>query len=127
MRGAPDFARVQSLGPRFRGDERIEALTLTTLSIRADAGPVDHLRPALDLRRQIFGEIFRGAALGRHDFEPELLKPLADGWIVQRVAHGLVEFAHDRLRRSLGEEESVPHAGFDAGQTLLARGRELRN
>src|SRR5215831_2305010 len=43
MRGAPDFARVQSLGPRFRGDERIEALNLTTLSIRADAGPVDHL------------------------------------------------------------------------------------
>ncbi len=31
-------------------------------------------------------------------------------WIVERVAHRLVELAHDRLRRSLGKEERVPDA-----------------
>src|SRR5262249_57822518 len=71
-----------------------------TISIGADAGGVDRLRPALDLGRQIYGEIFRRAALGRHDLEAEFLQPPADGRVVEGVAHRLVELAHDRLRRA---------------------------
>src|SRR5262249_17263725 len=91
-----------------------------TISIGADAGGVDWLRRALDFGRQIFGEIFRRGALGRHDLEAEFLQPPADGRVVEGVAHRLVELAHDRLGGALGEEKRVPDAGLDARQALLA-------
>src|SRR5262249_53894097 len=96
-------------------------------SVRADAGFADRLRPALHFLRQILGEILGAAALGRHDLEAELLQLLADAWIVERVAHRLVHLRDDRRRRSLREEERVPHAGLDAGHALLTGGRELRD
>src|SRR5262245_20002976 len=74
----------------FRGDDR-------TTSVRADAGGLDHLAPALDLLRQIFREIFGRALLRRQDLEPEILEPLADGGIIDGVAHHFVELAHDRI------------------------------
>src|SRR5262249_41914247 len=79
-------------------------------SIRADAGRVHRLRPALDLLRQELGEVFGRAPLGRRDLEAELLQAPADRGVVQRVAHRLVELAHDRLGRALGQEECVPYA-----------------
>src|SRR5262249_16035987 len=94
-------------------------------SIRADAGLPDRLGPALDLLGQELGEIFGRAALGRHDLEAELLQPLAHRGIVEGVAHRLVELAHDRLGRALGQEERVPDRGLDAGQALLAGGGEV--
>src|SRR5262245_63805524 len=100
-RPLPDFA---SLHPGYGAKT----------SIHADAGRLDHLTPAINLLREILGEIFRAAALGRHDLQAELLQALALALIVQHVAHHLVELAHDRLGCSLGKEEGVPHAGFDA-------------
>src|SRR6266550_5049876 len=79
--------------------------TKTKCSLGADAGGLDHLAPARDVLREEFGEIFRGAALRRDDDEAELFEPLADVGIVERVAHRLVELAHDRLGRALGHEE----------------------
>jgi hypothetical protein len=46
-----------------------------TISIRADARGANRFRPTLDLGRQIFGEIFGRAALGRDDFEALSEKP----------------------------------------------------
>src|SRR2546423_850712 len=97
------------------------------ISLRADVCRADDLRPAFDLRRHKCGEIFRRAALGRHDLEAELLEPAADRRIVERVAHRLIELAHDRRRRAFRHEERVPHACLDAGQALLAGGREIGN
>src|SRR5713226_5368621 len=34
--------------------------------------------------------------------------------------------SHDRSRRALGEEERLPRIGFEAGDTLLLRGRQRR-
>src|SRR5260370_37252997 len=50
-------------------------------SVRADAARLNRLWPALDLLRQIFGEIFRRAVLGRYDFEADLFQSFADGGV----------------------------------------------
>src|SRR5262249_44935397 len=94
---ARESSTIQGGWLATKPDAAPAATALATISIGADAGGVDRLRPALDLGRQIVGEIFGRAALGRHDFEAELLEPLADGGVVEGVAHGLVELAHDRL------------------------------
>src|SRR5262245_32536552 len=96
-------------------------------SFHADAGGLDDLAPALDLLRQVLGEVFGRALLRRHDLEAELFQLLADGRVLDHLVHRLVELAHDRLRRPLGQEEAVPDRGLDAGEALLAAGRELRD
>ena len=73
------------------------------------------------------GEVFRRAPLRRHDFEPEFLEPRANGGVVERLAHRLVELAHDRLGRAFRKEKRVPDACLDAGQTLLAGRGDLGN
>src|SRR5215510_1956930 len=119
--------RFNAAGYRTKPDAAPAATAPATISIGADAGGVDRLRPALDLGRQIFGEIFWRAALGRDDLEAELLQPPADGRVVEGVAHRLVELAHDRLGGAFGEEEGVPDAGFHARQALLAGGCHIGN
>src|SRR5882672_902949 len=94
-------------------------------SIGDDACSLDHLAPALDVLRQILGQIFRRALVRRQDFEPELFQALADVGVVDGVAHRLVELAHDRIRCALRQEESVPDGRLDAWQALLAGGPEV--
>src|SRR5712691_4886829 len=96
-------------------------------SIHADAGGFDDLAPALDLLGQVLGEVFGRALLRRHDLEAELFQLLADSRILDHVVDRLVELAHDRIRRSVRQEEGVPDRGFDPCQPLLAGGRQLRN
>src|SRR5262249_56026351 len=63
---------------------------LAAISIRADAGRANGLCPALDLGRQIVGEIFGRAALGRHDFEAQLPHPPPDAPVLPAVPHRLL-------------------------------------
>src|SRR5262249_57940826 len=87
----PQTAGRGSWIPACAGMSGGEAVPRATavVSLRADARFADRLRPALDLRRQKLREVFRRAALRRHDFEPELLEPAADGRIVDGLAHCL--------------------------------------
>src|SRR5579872_1073400 len=92
---------------------------------RRDPGRLRHLGPARDLFGQELGEVFRRAAFRRHDLEAEIFQALAHGRVVDRVAHRLVELAHDELRRAARQEERVPHARLDAGQALLTSRGEI--
>src|SRR5262249_37555710 len=69
----PEDGVTGTMGPRLRGDDR-RVTWQSTPSIRADPGLLDRLGPALDLLGQELGEVFRRAALGRHDLEAELLQ-----------------------------------------------------
>src|SRR5712675_1132880 len=95
-------ARMKRSGMRDPGLRYAPSgLRATRVLVRADGGGPDHLGPTLDLLRQIFGEIFGCALLGRQDVEAELLQAVANGGIVDGVAHRLVELAHNRVRRAL--------------------------
>src|SRR4029077_6838186 len=87
-------------------------------SIRADAGRLDEAAPALDLLAHELREVFRAAPLGRDDLEAENPQALAQRGIFEHVVHRAVQPAHDRLGRSLRQEERVPDAGFDAPGAL---------
>src|SRR5262249_49489904 len=94
-------------------------------SIRGHAARLDRAAPARDLAGDELGKIFRASALGWRDLLAEGFEALADIGCVQRIAHGLIEAAHDQLRRAFGQEQALPGADFEI-EALLARGRDIR-
>src|SRR5262245_63976664 len=94
-------------------------------SIRRNAARLDRGAPARDLAGDELGKIVRAPALRRRDLLAEGFEALADIRCVERLAHGLVEPAHDRLRRAFGQEQALPGADFEI-EALLARGRDIR-
>src|SRR5262249_39740876 len=94
-------------------------------SIRRNAARLDRGAPARDLAGDELGKIVRASALRRRDLLAEGFEALADVGGVQRLAHGLIEPAHDRLRRAFGQEQALPGADFEI-EALLARGRDIR-
>src|SRR5215831_6740542 len=82
-------------------------------SIRRHAARLDRGAPARDLAGDELGEIVRASALRRRDLLTKGFEALADIRCVQRLAHGLVEAAHDRLRRAFGQEQALPGADFE--------------
>src|SRR4051794_21706489 len=123
MSGLPLVKRTAS--SPIRGAQVNVAYAAAQASIRVDPGGLDNLAPARDLLGDELGEILGRALLGRHKVESEGLQALADRRILERIPHRLVELAHDRLRRALGQEKRVPHRRLDARQALLARGRQI--
>src|SRR5215831_19006133 len=86
-------------------------------SLRLDPRRLDHFRPALDLLRDELRQVLRAAALRRHDLQAQVLEAFAHRGVVEHVVHRLCHFLHDRWRRSLREEERVPHARLDARES----------
>src|SRR5665213_2570272 len=101
-------ARSRSMFETFHSDKEAQVH-----SVDADAAGLDRHRPFGDLILHEFGEIVRrGAIVGN--------KLQADGFELRsHIRHlhgfdsGMVEFLHDDVRRSLGQEKRVPGIGVD--------------
>src|SRR5215468_2536319 len=96
-----------------------------TASIRGDAARLDRATPARDLAGDELGEVVRASAFRRRDLLAERFEALAYRRAVERLAHGLIEAAHERLGRALGQEQALPGADFEI-EALLARSRDVR-
>src|ERR1700730_13524540 len=69
------------------------------------AARADRARPFVDLAADERAEIFGRALLRRGDRIAEPLVALARDWPIKRIAHRLVEAAHDALGRARGSDE----------------------
>src|SRR5262249_3195 len=93
-------------------------------SIRGHAARFDRAAPARNLAGDELGKIFRASALRRRDLLAEGFEALADIRRVERLAHGLIEAAHDRLRRAFWQGPALARGDFEI-EGLLARGPAL--
>src|SRR6266550_4927316 len=92
-------------------------------SIWLDVGVLDHLFPHAELNLYKSPQFLRraGKSLEAHVFELR-----QDVWVIDDVAQCVVEFRHDRRRRSSRRNETSPSIEIEAFYSSLVHGRQVR-
>src|ERR1700732_2840450 len=109
-------------GPGYRGCAAHPGYEL----LQRHAARADRARPLVYLAADERAEIFGRALLRRGDRIAEPLVTLARHRPVERIAHRLVEAAHDALGRTRGSDERVPAGRVEIREALLVGGGEIR-
>src|SRR5262245_6777613 len=102
------FAMLVSMVAPARPRVSIRAEARRARSVDADAAGLDRAGPLVDLVGDELGEILRTSTLRRDDALAEALEALAHRGRIQGRVDRLGETVHDRVRRSLRQEQALP-------------------
>src|SRR5438309_8361213 len=91
-------------------------------SLGLDSRGLDEGPPLLDLRLVMRTERSRALLVGRHDVLAQVLEPLANGGVGERLDYRRVEFRDGLGGRAVWSPEPVPHRHVEPWQPGLVNG-----